>query len=278
VAFSHTTGDRLWEVDLVSAFGAKVPMWGYAESVLIDGDTLICTPGGSKVGIVALNKYTGEPVWKSPPLDTPASYASPIIVEFGGVRQVVNLVQSGLVAVEADSGRFLWRYGRPAPPNRPACSNALYANGCVFAASGYNIGGGLVKLGVEDDRVTATEVWDTKKMVNHHGGMVLVDGYIYGNHEGGWSCLEFETGEQQWYADGVGKGSVTYADGMLYCLSEKGTMGLVRATPEKCDPISTFTVPSGGDGPYWAHPVVCGGRLYVRHADVLHAYDIAAEE
>ena len=274
-SFHRTTGKKLWTVDLMSTFDGKVPGWGGAESVLIDGDRLICTPGGQRVGVVALDKITGKTIWEGDPLETPAPYASPILVEFGGVRQFVSLVQSGLVGVDANDGRFLWRYRRAAPPNRPACSDPLYFDGYVFGASGYNNGGGLVKLAVEGTGVTAAEVWETNEMVNQHGGMVIVDGHIYGNHHNGWSCLSWETGEPKWHDKGVGKGSLTYADGMLYCVSEQsGTVGLVRATPTAFEMTGTFKMPSGGEGPYWAHPVVCGGRLYLRHADALHAYDI----
>jgi len=278
-AFERKTGKRIWMVDLIATFRGKVPMWGGAESVLIDGNNLICTPGGREVGLVALDKITGKTVWKSKPVGTSASYASPILFEFGGVRQIANLVQSGLVCVEADTGRFLWRYDRAASRRRPSVSDPIFANGAVFGASGYNNGGGLVKLTVTGDRVTATEAWDTKKMVNHHGAMILLDGYIYGNHQKGWSCLDLKTGKQMYYADGVGKGSITYADGMFYCFSERtGTVGLVKATPSVYDLVSTFKVPSGGSGPYWAHPVVCGGRLYLRYANRLFAYDIRAPE
>jgi len=256
-------------------FDGKVPGWGGAESVLIDGDRLICTPGGQRVGMVALDKITGKTIWQGDPLETAAPYASPILVEFGGVRQFVNLVQSGLVGVDASDGRFLWRYRRAAPSNRPACSDPLYFDGYVFGAAGYNNGGGLVKLAVEGTGVTATEVWETKEMVNQHGGMVIVDGHIYGNHHNGWSCLSWETGESKWHDKGVGKGSLTYADGMLYCVGEQsGTVGLVRATPTAFEMTGTFKMPSGGEGPYWAHPVVSGGRLYLRHADALHAYEV----
>jgi outer membrane protein assembly factor BamB len=277
VALDRTQGDELWTVDLMSALGGQPPQWGCAESVLIDGERLICTPGGREVGMVALDKATGQTVWKGDPLETPAPYASPILVEFEGVRQFVSLVQSGLVGVEADTGRFLWRYARAAPGNRPACSDALFSQGRVFGASGYSNGGGQVELSVSEGQVVATEAWDTKEMDNQHGGTVLVDGHIYGNHRAGWSCLDFATGEQKWYAPGVGKGSSTYADGMLYCFAEKdGAVGLVEAVPTGFRMAGTFRLPSTGEGLYWAHPVVCGGRLYLRHDDTLFAYDVKA--
>ncbi len=274
VALDARSGEKLWTVDLVQELGARVPQWGAAESPLVDGDVLICTPGGA-TGMVGLKKTTGEVLWTGEPLDTSMPYASPIAVEFAGARQYIHLVQSGMVGVEGGSGRLLWRYRRAAPPNRPACSTPLHEEGRAFAASGYNVGGGQVKLTVVDGEVTAPEVWDTKDMVNQHGGMVLVDGHIYGNHEGGWSCLDFHTGEQRWYARGIGKGSVAYADGMLYCFAEKdGAVGLVKADPAAFEMTGSFVLPSEAEGPRWAHPVVCGGRLYLRHAGTLYAYDL----
>jgi len=278
-ALDRSDGREVWSVDMISEFQGKLPQWGCSESVLIDGDLLLCTPGGDQVGMVALNKTTGETVWRGDPLNTPAAYASPILVEFAGTRQIIHLVQSGLVGVQADTGKLLWRYQRAAPPNRPACSPPLYSDGRAFGASGYNNGGGLVQLATEGNQVTATELWDTKDMVNQHGGMVLVDGHIYGNHRNGWSCLDLATGATKWHASGVGKGSITYADGMLYCFSEKtGTAGLVKATPTAFEMVSSFTPPGDGPGPYWTHPVVCGGRLYLRRSGTLFAYDVKAPQ
>jgi len=277
--YDRKTGEPGWQVNLPRTFSARVPMWGYSESVLIDGKNLICTPGGRDACLVALNKATGEAVWRSKGLSDTASHASPILFETGGVRQIANITKKGLVCVEAGTGRYLWRYNRVVPARRPSCSDALYADGMVFGASGYRTGGGAVRLTVVGRQVTAAQVWETTDMVNHHGGMILLDGALYGYSDGdGWTCLDFRTGKVNWKAPGVGKGSVTYADGLLYCYAEKdGTTALVKASPETYEEVSRFKVPSGGKGPYWAYPVVCGGRLYVRHAERLYAYNVKAE-
>lgn len=276
--YDRKTGRPGWSVDVVKTFGGGVPRWGYAESVLVDGTKLICTPGGSSV-MVALNKDTGQVVWRSSGVTMAAHYASPIVFEMDGLRQYANLCANALVAFHAETGKFLWRYDRPA--GRTAnCPTPIFADGQVFSASGYNIGGGLVQVTVQGQNATARQVWDTTALINHHGGYVLVDGAIYGHsNRGNWTCLDLKTGAVRWQSTGVGKGSVTYADGMLYTYGERsGDLALVRATPEKYDEVSRFRVPSGGSGPYWAHPVVCGGRLYVRHDNNLYCFDIEAPQ
>jgi hypothetical protein len=153
-------------------------------------------------------------------------------------------------------------------------------DGRIFITSGYGSGSEMVKLRVEGKRASVEPVWQSKELDNHHGGVILLDGYLYGaahqRNGGRWICLRWDDGAKQYAEKGVGKGSLTCAEGMLYCWSESGQVGLVPATPQKHEPVSTFAVARGGEGPTWAHPVVCGGRLYLRHGDVLHAYDVRA--
>jgi hypothetical protein len=155
----------------------------------------------------------------------------------------------------------------------------LYHNGFVFASTGYGAGSVLLKLAFEPPKVTASQVWANTELDNVHGGFVLKDGFIYGaaHQKPAWVCLELETGKMRYREPGVGMGSVVYADGMLYCLGEKGAMGLVPCTPDGYSVTSRFDVPKGGEGAFWAHPVVCGGRLYIRHADRLYAYGVQAK-
>jgi outer membrane protein assembly factor BamB len=177
-------------------------------------------------------------------------------------------------AFAPSDGQLLWGY----PFSNARGNNAtdvIAGKGRVYASSGY--GGGSILLRPQrrpDCEFVIEEVWKSNLLDNHHGGVLLLDGCLYGaGHEArGWFCLDFESGAKRWQADG--KGSLTYADGMLYCLGERGTMSLVKATPEKWSPVSSFRLPRGGKGLYWAHPVVCGGRLYVRHSEKLFAYDI----
>jgi len=273
VCLDAKTGQQNWTVNILRKFGGRNIGWALSESVLVDGDNVICTPGGPDASIVALNKHTGETVWTSKGLSDPAAYASPIVFELDGLRQICTFTARGVVGVNAKTGEFLWRYDRPA--NGTAnCATPIYANGFVFAASAYDRGGGQARITVRGNKASATQTWETRDMMNHHGDMVLVGGYIYGNHGNGWSCLDFKTGKLMYYDNGIGKGSVTYADGMLYCYNEGGGVALVRATPQQHEIVGRFQIPRGGSGPTWAHPVVCGGRLYLRHGDCLFAYDI----
>ena len=275
-AFDAPTGRELWRLDLFKAFDAKVAKYGIAESVVIDGDRLIVCPGGDKGYIVCLDKKTGRTVWANTEIKDGIGYSTPIIFEFGGRRQIVNLSEDSLFAVDAGTGKLLWRVPF-ANKRQNSCTDAIFHKGHVFAATGYGKGSLLVRLEEADGGVKAETVWSSALMDNHHGGVVLLDGYLYGaGHEAkGWFCLDFMTGRQVWNAPG--KGSLTWAEGMLYCLEERGTMKLVEATPEAYRLVSSFEVPRGGGGLHWAHPVVCDGRLYVRHADKLFVYDIRAK-
>ena len=275
-AFDAKTGEEKWAVDITEAFGAEWPHWGYAESVLIDGDRLICYPGGTNGYMVALDKKTGKTVWVNAELDAPASYCSPILVEDNGLRQIITANTYGVIGVNADTGATLWQYEHT-NKRKINVATPIYHDGYVFASSGYGKGSVMLKLTVEGKKVEAEKVWFSTELDNHHGGVILLDGYLYGtgSKKSGWVCLHFKTGKVMHREEGVGKGSVVCAEGMLYCYAEKGTMGLVKASPKAHKLAGSFKVPEGGKGQYWAHPVVCGGRLYVRHADNLYAYDIS---
>lgn len=275
------TGKPRWQKSLVRDFGGNMPGWGYSESPLIDGEKVVATPGGREATMVALNKMTGDVVWKGPvPEGDRAGYASCIAAEVDGQRQYIQFTASGVVAVAAKDGKFLWRYNAPA--NRTAnCSTPIYRDHMVFAASGYATGGGAVKLATSNEGVTATEAYFTKQMQNHHGGMVLIGDYLYGFDGSNLTCLEFKTGDVKWSNRSVGKGAVAFAEGLLYCRSESGPMALVEATPTGYVEKARFSPPSDPN-PHpdpdakrtWPHPVVAGGRLYLRHMNLLLCYDI----
>ena len=182
-----------------------------------------------------------------------------------------------LVGVAADTGKLLFRYEHLTKYDVNALK-PVYADGQVFISSGYQSGSEMVKLTATGNEVTAARVWESKDMDNHHGGVINLDGYIYGADSGrNWVCLDWKTGETKYTDRGVGKGSLTCADGLLYTLSEdRGRVGLVKPTPTGHELISDFTIPAGGEGKSWAHPVVCGGRLYVRHGDLLFAFNLKA--
>ncbi len=273
-AFKAGDGSQVWHVDVIKRFGGRKSKYGLSESVLIDGDNLICCPAGTKGYIVTLKKKTGETVWANTEVQDSVGYCSPVIAEFGGFRQILTMTATRLIAVDAKTGKPLWSVAcRNQRSNN--CTDPIYKDGLVAVASGYGKGSMLVKLKKTADGVGAAKVWESKSLDNHHGGVILVGKHLYGSghRKKGWTCLEFASGAEK-YRTG-GKGSLTCAQGMLYCLDERGTMSLVRATPEKLDVVSSFKLPSGGDGLYWAHPVVSNGRLYVRHTDKLFAYDIA---
>jgi outer membrane protein assembly factor BamB len=279
-------GSILWQHSLTNDFGGRVPMWSYRESPLIDGDKLICTPGSADATLVALDKMTGQPIWKSAvPGARGASYASVIAFDFDGQREYVQLTQGTLVGVAASDGKVLWHYDKPANKNGINCSTPLYHDGAVFAASAYGAGGGLVKLKKDGDGgVTADEVYFTKNMQNHHGGMILLDGCLYGanggNSGGFLVCLDFQTGKVLWDErhgqHHVPKGSIALADDRLYYRTEDGTLLLIEPNPRQYVERGRFKQPDRTKLPAWSHPVIANGKLYVRDQDALFCYDVKA--
>ncbi len=281
-AYRTSDGELIWSVDVVKTLGGRVPPWGYTESVLIDGDKLICTPGSETKGtFAALNKTTGRLIWQSSEVTERAEYGSPILIETDGVRQVVTMSRGGLVAVSPDDGKLLWRYNRVAKMGTPETTTAhgnspVYAAGYVFEATAYHTRGGCaVTLKPTPDGLEAELAWESSKLNCEHGGYVVVEGHIYMNQGAGWSCLELKTGKERWSGRGPGKGSIIYADGMLYCLGENGKMGLIEAKPDGFNLVTMFALPEG-EGRCWTHPVINDGTLYLRWADRLFVYDIRA--
>ncbi|MFN3653400.1 MAG: PQQ-binding-like beta-propeller repeat protein [Armatimonadota bacterium] len=279
VCMQVSDGKLLWQKNLVRDFGGAVPQWGFSESPLVDGNRVIVTPGGREATLVALDRSNGEVIWKSQvPQGDAAGYASAIAAEVNGQRQYIQFLGGGVVGVAADTGRFLWRYNSPA--NRTAnCSTPIFHDNHVFAASGYSTGGGLAKLETAPDGgMSATEVYFTRSMRNHHGGMVLVDGYVYGFDEANLTCIDFKTGEVKWSNRSVGKGSVTYADGHLYARSERGPVALVEATPQGYVEKGRFEQPDRSGKTTWPYPVIANGRLYLRDHDTLLCFNVKAGE
>lgn len=272
VCLKTKNGAEIWRKNLRTDFGGNVGGWGYSESPLIDGDKLLCTPGGKKATIVALNKKDGDLIWKGiVPEGDQAHYSSIIAADVDGKRQYIQFLKGGVVGLSGD-GAYLWRYNNPA--NGTAnCSTPLYHDGFVFAASAYGKGGGLVKLASSGDAVKADEVYFVKNMQNHHGGMVLVDGYLYGEGGGQLTCLEFKTGKIKWAERKAGKGSIAYADGRLYYRNEGGPVILVEANPEKYVEHGRFSPPRT-DKAAWPHPVVANGKLFIRDQQYLYCYDV----
>jgi outer membrane protein assembly factor BamB len=273
-----------WRKDFRADFGGRCGNWAYAESPLIDGDVLVCTPGGEQAALVALNKQTGDVIWKSALTGlkgggkrayTTAAYSSAIAAEIDGVRQYVQFLSGGVVGVAAKDGRFLWNYDRPA--NGTAnCSTPIHRDGHVFAASNYGNGGGLAKVTSGDGKFQAAEVYFVSAMQNHHGGMILVGDHVYGTGANSLLCVDFKTGKIAWQERSVGKGSVAYADGLLVVRSEDGPVALVEAMPAGYREKGRFNQPERSAQKAWPHPVIAGGRLYLRDWDTLFCYDVKA--
>jgi outer membrane protein assembly factor BamB len=292
VCFTTDEGKEVWRINYIKDLGGIMPVWGFAESPLVDGDRLICTPGAADATLMALDKRTGKPVWKCMVPEGPtgdrgflgtsgAAYASVIAVDFEGVRHYVQLTATTLVGVAASDGKLLWRYDRSSNTHRINCSTPVYQDGMVFAASAYDAGGGAVKLSKDaKGGITATEVFFSRNLKNHHGGIVEVDGYLYLSRDPGiLTCIELKTGTVIWGDRQPGKGSVVYADGRLYCRNEAGpgTIYLVDANPKEYVERGRFDPPDRTRESAWAHPVIANGKMYIRDQDVLLCYDIKAK-
>lgn len=272
-------GSKVWRVDLVKDFGGTVPAWGYSESPLVDGDKVVVTPGGKGGAIVALDKTSGKVIWKSEGLTDDAQYSSAIIAEAGGRKQYVQLFMKKFAGVDVETGELLWTsdwsQGRTAVIPTP-----VFHDGHVYITAGYGAGSKMVKI----DKDSAEDVWENKVMKNHHGGVVLVDGHVYGFSDGaGLLCQDWKSGERVWSEKGEGlqKGAVHYADGMIYGLDEhEGSAFLAEATPDGYREKGRFDLPKktklrdGTNGKVWTRPVVIGGRLYLRDQDLLFCFDV----
>ena len=278
VCLDCAAGRRHWHVNILKTFDGRNIRWGLAESVLIDGGRVIATPGGEDIGLVALDKQTGKPLWTCRGTDVPPAYATPIAFEHKGLRQLVTFMASSLVGVHAETGRLLWQVEFPAFLDENIVT-PLYHDGHVFATC-RGSGSRLYRLRVDGERCAVEEVWADREMDVHHEGVLLLDGYLYGTamsgRSGPWMCLELATGKTCWTDAGIGRASLTWADGRIYAVSHGGTVALVEPSPEAFRLVSRFDLPKGGTGPVWAHPVVCGGRLYLRHDDTLFCYDVSA--
>ena len=277
----RASGKLLWSKSYVADFGGTVPRWAYAESVLIDGNLLLCTPGGPKATLAALDKATGRTEWASTFGDL-ASYSSIVKASAGGIDQYVAFTADGVVGVDARDGKLLWRYKEPdhsADWGDVNVATPIWSEGTVFAASNYGVGGGMAKIEKTPDGFRAEQVYFTKDMKNHHGGMILLGGALYGcNDPGILMCLDYRTGKVLWHSRTPGKCSLLCAEGMLYCRSETGPICLVEATPKGFNLKGRFDQPDRSDQKSWPHPVIAHGKLYLRDQDVLLCYDVRARQ
>jgi outer membrane protein assembly factor BamB len=273
------TGKIRWQKNLRTEFGGKPGDWAYSESPLVDGDVLVCTPGGSDATVAAFNKNTGAVIWKCAlPEADQAAFASPIVVDAGGVKQYVQLLQKGLVGVDAKSGRLLWRYGKPVSRYGANIPTPLGSDDLIYVGSA-GTGGGAVKLKKQGDGVAVEQLYFESKLPTAIGGTVKVGDFLYGTTAQALLCIEFATGKVKWEDRSVGAASLCYADGNLYLHGEDGEVALVEASPDGYREKGRFTPP---DQPAhskpmekaWAYPVVANGRLYIRDHGSLWCYQI----
>lgn len=275
VCLSLADGKTHWKKHLTDDFDGKMGSWAYSESVLIDGDRLICTPGGTEATLVALNKLTGETVWKSAvPGDDNADYASIMVVGSGDKKQYVQFLRKGLVGVNAETGKFLWRYDRTIDQGANILTPIVVGER-VFSA-GSRTGGGLVELKRDGDQVTAKEVYFERTMSPGIGGAVLVDGNLYGTSSQAMFCADFSTGKIKWAERALGPSSVAYADGRIYVRAHaSGDVAIVEPSPEGYREKGRFKQPDRSEIQAWPHPVIANGGLYLRDQGTLFCYNVA---
>jgi outer membrane protein assembly factor BamB len=276
VCFDAKTGAIVWSKDLVAELGAIAPRMGFAESPLVIDNAMFCTPGGKQGSVAALDKLTGRTISTTKSLTDLNAYCSPIFVERGKERLIVTILATQIVGIDEHTSNVFW--STPFDENEELQNHAvspIYEDGRIYATSAHRKGGVMITL--SDDGKSVTPGWKDETLNTLHGGLVFVDGYIYGsNTRGKWVCLDAATGKVMYETAGVGMGSIIYADSMLYCYGDKGTLGIAKATPTGYTLVSSFKI-DGGKGPYWAHPVISDGRLYVRHNAKIMAYDIRAK-
>jgi outer membrane protein assembly factor BamB len=277
VCLNAADGKEVWKTSMTD-LGGKVPGWGYCESPLVDGALVIATPGGAKGTLAAFDKTTGKPAWQSAEWSDPAQYSSMIAATYNGARQLIQLTMQSIAGVNAADGKLLWK--TEFPGKTAVIPTPIFKDGQVFVAAGYGVGCKSVKIGSGN---AIEELYASTDMVNHHGGVILVDGNLYGyNDKAGWTCMDFKTGTVKWTEKkALGKGAIHYADGCFYLLEEKtGTVVLIKASSKGWDEQGRFTLSPqttqrNPKGMLWTHPVVSGGKLYLRDQELLFCYDVS---
>ena len=267
------TGDKIWHRNILSDFQGSNITWGISESVLVDDGKVICTPGGNKGTVVALNATTGASEWVSQVPESPrAAYASPVIATVGNTKQYIVFSSKGLVGIQANDGKPLW--GQNLSSNGTAnCATPLVVGKWVYSSSDYGTGAELIEISSRGRKVTSRVVYHNKNMKNHHGGMVHIDGHVYGSNSDVLTCINLKTGKPTWRQRSM-KGSVVYADGKIVFRNEKGPVVLLEGNPQSYQELGRFNQPERSGKPAWSHPVIAGGRLYLRDQDKLLVYDL----
>jgi len=278
---NRETGKEIWAVDVDKKFGSVYASWGNAETPLIVDDKVIATPAGESTSVVALNKMTGDLVWKTESVGGPRSYVSPTIYKYNNFRYILAATGTTLLAVEPETGKIAWtyKYMKPGLWDQDGliwANTPTYKDNNIFLSMGYNYP--AVMLTMDSTGTAVSEKFVDHTLDNHIGGLVLTDGYIYGsnwfnNSNGRWVCMDWKTGEIKYVTDWDTKGAIVMADGLLYGYNERGKVGLIKPDPKGFELISEFRIRKGS-GPHWAHPFIADGKLFMRHGDVLMVYDI----
>jgi len=287
VCLKADRGELVWSTNILDEFNGRNITWGLAESPLLIGDLVICTPGGEEVGMVALDRMTGKLVWKCTGAQDKPGYASPILVDHDGLKQIVTAMSESIVGVRASDGKLLWRYPHKVFADENI-TTPLFHDGCLIVSGCVRKGTTSLHLKVSGNRCTATERWHNKTLDNKQGGIVLVDDRLYGYgetqvREGPWVCVDFDSGETIFQCSPLTSsykyksGCLTYADGMLYLYADNGNMALVKPTDSTLQLAGRLRIEDPGERPTWAHPVVAGGKLYVRYGEKLAAYRVTAK-
>jgi outer membrane protein assembly factor BamB len=282
VCLETENGEIIWQVNTHEDHGGEFHRWGMTESLLLTANAVISSPTGEQTAVVALNKTDGSLLWKSEPQGGVRSYVSPMLIEHNGTRMILITSSEDILAVNPETGEVFWKinlteeYGFDGRRNNT--NTPLFYQGEIFTTSGYDASAVMIKL--SEDGKDAEVKWSNDDLDTHHGGIVLLDGYLYGsnwlnNGNGNWVCVEWESGKTMYEEKWINKGSIIYADGLLYIFEEKtGHIGLLEPTPEGFKLISSF-LPDGGTGPWWAHMTIYQNKLFMRHGTTLFVYDIA---
>ncbi len=271
--FDASTGDAIWQKNILQEFGGSNITWGISESVLVDDGKVICSPGGSQGTIVALDAASGRTTWASRVPESPqASYASPVVAQVGRVKQYVVFTSKGVVGVRATDGQPMWGQNKSSN-NTANCATPLVIGSRVFSSSDYGTGCELLELRSQGTSTTSRVAYFNKDMKNHHGGMVHVDGFVYGSNGDILACVNLRTGQPAW-RERSKKGSVVYADNKIVFRHEGGEVILLAADSSAYQELGKFNQPDRSGKPAWSHPVVHDGRLYLRDMDKLLVYKI----
>lgn len=270
-ALDAATGKRIWSVNVVQTFGGTTPYWGYSESPLIFNDRIVLNAGGRRASIVAINKADGSTLWQNH--NDEAAYSSPMLLRTGSLAQIVFFTGSRALAVDPRDGRLLWSYGKVAN-NTANIATPVVRGTKVFFSSDYGTGAALLDVKAAGNIASATEVYFTREMRNHHASSVLVGDHIYGFNSSILTALKFDTGEVAWRNRSVGKGSLIYADERLYLYGENGTVGLAEATPAGYTERGRFSISLATGNPAWSHPIITNGKLIIRDQDNIYAYSV----